>query len=301
MKILISGSHGMIGSAVSTYLAARGHQIVRLVHGKAQEGELCWDPDKGQIDARQLEGLDAVIHLAAMPMPVRWTSRAKKAMLANHLAANNLLARALAKCERKPRVFIHASGAGIYAPSAEDLLTEDSPLGMSFLSRLDRDGETATAPAAQAGIRVVALRLPMVIGGMRLSQIGFQAGDGRQWMSWIGLTEVAAIVEFALGADTLSGPVNATSPCPLRNGEFAATASQALEQKCGGVMPVFILHLVMGEFGEEMFLASRRLHPARLLAAGYRFRFPGLASAVRHEKELYAALNKEPRQSITNA
>lgn len=300
MKILISGSHGMIGSTVTSYLEARGHQVIRLVRGKPAEDELRWDPDNGQIDAGQLEGFDAVIHLAAMPMPLRWTSRAKKAMLANHLATNGLLAGALAKCERKPRVFIYTSGVGIYAPSAEDMLCEDSPEGASFLSRLDRDAEAAALPAVQAGIRVVALRLPMVIGGMRLLQIGFQAGEGRQWMSWIGLEEVAAIVEFALGAQELSGPVNAASPNPLRNGEFAVTASQALEQKCGGVMPVFIVRLVMGEFGEEMFLASRRVHPARLLAAGYRFRFPDLASAVRHEKALYAPLNKDQKQPIAN-
>ncbi len=299
MKILIAGSHGMIGAVVARHLAGQGHEIVHLVHGKPQAGELHWDPDRGEIDACQLEGFDAVIHLATMPMPFRWSAFAKKAMRANRLAMNALLARTLAQCERKPRVIVYASGVGIYAPSAEDMLTEGSPLGTSFLSWLDLDGEAAMAPAVEAGIRVVALRLPMVLGGMRLLQIGFQAGEGRQWMSWIGLDEVASIVEFALLAETLSGPVNAASPNPLRNAEFAAAACEALEQKCGGAMPAFIVRLVMGEFGEEMFLASRRAYPAKLLAAGYRFRFPDLASAVRHEKALYAPLSKNQKQSVS--
>ncbi len=299
MKILIAGSHGMIGAVVARHLAERGHDIVRLVHGKPQEGELHWDPDHAEIDARQLEGFDAVIHLATMTMPFRWSASAKKAMLANRLAMNALLARTLARCEHKPRVLIYASGVGTYAASAEDTLTEDSPVGTSFLSRLDLDGEAAMAPAVEAGIRVVALRLPMVIGGARLLQIGFQAGEGRQWMSWIGLDEVASIVEFALHTEALCGPVNAASPEPLRNAEFAAAACEALEQKCGGAMPALLVRLIMGEFGEEMFLASRRAYPAKLLAAGYRFRFPDLASAVRHEKALYAPLNKNQKQSVS--
>jgi NAD dependent epimerase/dehydratase family enzyme len=135
------------------------------------------------------------------------------------------------------------------------------------------------------GIRVVHLRIPPVIGGRALHQVGFQVGRGQQWMSWIGRDELASIIEFALTAETLCGPVNAVSPNPLRNGEFVRISAQTLGQKHVIVVPTFIVRLTMGEMGEEFLLASRRIQPAKLLAAGYRFRFPHLADALRHEKE----------------
>jgi len=289
MKILIAGSHGMIGAAVTSYLIERGHEVTRLAHGKPQDGELHWDPDAGMLDAAALEGFDAVINLATMPWPFRWTARSKKAMQANKLATNGLLARALAACSRKPRVLICASGVGTYPSSGDDVLTEDCPQGSGFIARLDQIGEAATAPAEAAGIRVVHLRLPMVLGGVRLQQIGFQTGDGQQWTSWIALQEVAAVVEFALRTESLSGPVNAVSPNAMRNGEFARACSAALGQKPGGTMPVLIVRLVMGEFGEEMFLASRRVAPGRLLESGYRFQYADLAEALRHEQAVVEA------------
>jgi NAD dependent epimerase/dehydratase family enzyme len=124
------------------------------------------------------------------------------------------------------------------------------------------------------------------MGGAMLKMAGFRAGDGQQWMSWIGRDELASIIEFALRAETLCGPVNAVSPNPLRNAEFAATATRALGLKPGGVMPGFVVRLVMGEMGEEFALSSRRAQPAKLLAAGYHFRFPKLEDALRHEKEI---------------
>jgi NAD dependent epimerase/dehydratase family enzyme len=128
--------------------------------------------------------------------------------------------------------------------------------------------------------------MPTVLGGDRLKMLGFQAGDGQQWMSWIGREEVAYIIEFALKTETLSGPVNTVSPNPMRLADFARTATEALGQKPGGVMPAFIARLILGEMGEEFLLASRRVQPAKLLAAGYRFRFPELRYALQHEKEI---------------
>jgi uncharacterized protein (TIGR01777 family) len=242
-----------------------------------------WDPDKGKIDAAGIEGFDGVVHLASMPWPMRWTSKAKQKIRTNRLATNRLLAESLAGCEHKPGVLVCASGMGYYPSSGDAVLTEDSPAGTSFLANLQLEGEAATAPASEAGIRVVHLRIPMVLGGNALLKIGFQAGDGQQWMSWIGRDELAAIIEFTLKTETLTGPVNAVSPNPMRNADFAVISSQALEQKCGGTMPAFMVRMVMGEMGEEFALASRRIQPARLLAAGYQFHFPELAQAVRHE------------------
>jgi uncharacterized protein (TIGR01777 family) len=285
MKILIAGSNGMVGSAVTRQLIAGGHEITRLVRRTPGPGEIRWDPDAAEIDAAGLEAFDAVVNMACMKWPMRWTNKAKAKMRANRVATNGLLARSLAACQRKPRVLICAAGQGCYPPSGDLVLTEDSPTGAAFLAVVDLDGEAATAPASAAGIRVVHLRMPMVIGGAALLRIGFQGGDGQQWISWVGRDELASIIEFAVTAEGLSGPVNATSPNPLRNAEFAIAASQALEQKCGGTMPAFLVCLIMGEMGEEFLLASRRIQPAKFLAAGYRFRWPELEESVRHEKE----------------
>lgn len=286
MKILIAGSHGMVGSAVTRHLVECGHEVVRLVRHAPSAGELQWNPDAGEIDNAGLEGFDGVVQLASTSWPMRWTAKAKQKIRANRLATNGLLAESLAACQRKPQVLICASGMGYYPSSGDEIITEDCPPGTSFLAALQRDGEEATAPATRAGIRVVHLRIPAVMGGPALQRVGFQAGDGRQWMSWVGRDELASIVEFALTTGGLTGGVNAVSPNPLRSAEFAAASTKALGAKPGGVMPAFIVRVVFGEMGDELLLASRRMQPAKLLAAGYRFRFPDLESALRHEMEI---------------
>ncbi len=285
MKILIAGSNGMIGSAVTRHLTHCGYDVTRLVRHNPGPKEVFWNPDAGEIDTAGLEGFDGVIHLATMPWPMRWTGKTKQKMNANRQATNRLLAESLAGCEQKPKVLICASGMGYYASSGDTVLTENSLAGKSFLSRLQLEGEAASAPASQSGIRVVNLRIPLVLGGPTLLRAGFQAGGGQQWVSWVGLDELASIIEYALVTDSLAGPVNAVSPNPMRNADFAIGVSHALQQKCGNKMPAFIVLLVMGEMGEELLLASRRIQPAKLLASGYQFRFPELAAAVRHEKE----------------
>jgi uncharacterized protein len=286
MKILIAGSHGMIGSAVTTYLIACGHQVVRLVRSTPGPGEVWWDPDTGKIDPSSVEGFDGVVNLATMRWPFRWTRKAKEKIHANRVATYHLLAESLAACVRKPRVLVCASGIGVYPSSGDEILTEDAMPCASFLSAVDRDGEMANVAAEAAGIRVVNLRIPQVMGGPALQYVGFQAGDGQQWISWIGRDELASIIEFALTTENLNGPVNAVSPYPLRNSEFATTATRALGIKPGGIMPKFIVRLAMGEMGEEFALASRRAQPEKLLAAGYQFRYPELACALQHEKEV---------------
>lgn len=283
MKILIAGSNGMVGSAVTRHLIECGYEVTRLVRRAPGPNEIWWNPDAGEIDRTSLDGFDGVVHLATMPWPMRWTVKAKAKIRLNRLTTNRLLAEALAGCAHKPNVLICASGMGYYPSSGDTVLTEDSPAGTSFLARLQQDGEAATVSASEAGIRVVHLRIPPVLGGVALQRVGFQAGDGQQWMSWVGRDELASIVEFALKNMSLSGPVNAVSPNPLRSAEFAVLSTRALGQKPGGVMPAFIARLIMGEMGEEFLLSSRRIQPARLLAAGYQFRFPDLAGALRHE------------------
>ena len=283
MKILVTGSHGMIGSAVTTYLIARGHQVSRLARTTPGPGEVWWNPDSCEIDKVGLDGFDGVVHLATMPWPMRWTNNAKEKIRLNRIATNRLLAESLAGCEHKPRVLICASGMGYYPSSGDTILTEDSPVGTSFLARLQQDGEAATALASEAGIRVVHLRIPPVLGGPALQQGSIRAGNGQQWASWVGRDELVSIIEFALTTESLTGPVNAVSPNPMRNAEFARTAAKALGTKSRGSIPAFLVRLVMGEMGEEFILSSRRIQPTKLLAAGYQFRFPELEQALRHE------------------
>jgi uncharacterized protein len=290
MKILIAGSHGMIGSAVTPHLIACGHQVTRLVRRTPGPCEVWWDPDAGKIDASGLEGFDGVVNLATMHWPMRWTRKAKEKLRANRRGTYRLLAESLATCVGKPRVLVCASGIGVYPSSGDKILTEDTAPCSGFLSTVDREGEMATAAAEVAGIRVVHLRIPQVMGGPALQYVGFHAGNGQQWMSWIGRDELASIIEFTLTNETLCGPVNAVSPNPLRSAEFATVATKALGQKPGGGMPSFVARLVFGEMGEEFMLASRRAQPAKLLAAGYQFHYPNLEDALRHEKEI---LNEE--------
>ncbi len=285
MRILMAGASGMIGSAVAPYLTKQGHEVARLVRREPGAGEVRWDPDNGTIDANAVEGFDGVVHVASMRWPLRWSSSFKKQMRENRLRTNGLLARTLAGCQRKPRVFIFASGMGIYPSSGDEVLTESSPEGTDFLAQLQHDGEAATAPASAAGIRVVCLRIPMVLGGAAVRQSMGRMGDGRQWTSWVARDELASMIQHILVTDSVAGPVNPVSPNPMRNGEMAAALSRAQQRKPGPAMPAFVLRLVMGEMADAIVLASRRIMPAKLLASGYQYRFPELEAVVRHELE----------------
>jgi len=278
----------MIGSVVASYLTSQRDEVVRLVRREPSAGEVHWDPDKGTIEPAALEGYDGVVHLASMPWPMRWTSKAKQQIRANRITTNSLLAENLARCEHKPHVLVCASGMGIYPSSGDQVITEESTLGSDFLAMLQRDGEAAALKANEAGIRVVNLRIPPVMGGASLRRNLGQIGNGRQWNSWVSRDELVHIIKFALETDGLNGPVNPVSPNPVRNTEFAATLSRSLGKKPGPAMPAFLLWLMLGEMAEALILASRRIVPSKLLAAGYQFRFPELEAAVRHELEVGA-------------
>jgi hypothetical protein len=288
MKILIAGASGVIGSAVASYLTSQRHTVVRLVRRAPGAGEVRWDPDLGTIDAAALEGFDGVVHVASMPWPMRWTSEAKQRIRANRITTNSLLAENLSRCDYKPRVLVCASGMGIYPSSGDQVITEENAPGSDFLATLQRDGETAAMKASQAGIRVVNLRIPAVLGGAAVRRNIGRIGNGQQWNSWVSRDELANIIHFVLVNEDLAGPVNPVSPEPLRNAEFAQTVSRALGSRPGLPIPEFLARLMMGEMAEALILASRRMEPTKLLAAGYQFCFPGLEVAIRHELEAIA-------------
>jgi uncharacterized protein (TIGR01777 family) len=283
MRILIAGAGGMIGSVVAPYLAAQGHDVVRLVRREPAAGEIRWDPDSGEIDAARLEGFDGVVNLATMPWPMRWTSRNKQMIHANRMATNSLLADTLAQCKHRPRVLVCASGMGIYAPGGDRIITEDDPPGSDFLATLQRDGEAAALRASEAGIRVVNLRIPAVLGGGSLRRHPGRKGSGQQWSSWVSRDELARIVNFVLLTDALEGPVNPVSPNPVRQAGFVAIFSRVMGTRPGPSIPAFLLRMMLGEMADALILASRRILPARLLAAGYSFCYPEMEGALRHE------------------
>jgi uncharacterized protein (TIGR01777 family) len=286
MRILIAGAGGLIGSAVAAHLASSGHEIVRLVRHEPGPGEIRWDPDANTIDAESLEGFDAVIDVASMPWPARWTAGAKRRLHDNRVHSYRLLAEALATRVRRPGTLICASGMGIYPASGDEVITEDHALGDDFLARLQRDGEAATAAAAAAGIRVVNLRIPSVLGGSNLTAMTRNLrtlGSGHQWTSWIALDEIPPIIEHVLATPSLAGPVNVASPSPLRAADVTTTMGQVLGRRPGRGVPGLVLHLTLGEMADALLLASRRMEPRRLLDTGYRFRYPELDTALRHQ------------------
>jgi uncharacterized protein (TIGR01777 family) len=283
VRTLIAGASGLVGSAVAAHLARQGHEVVRLVRRAPGAGEVQWGPDEGLIDIACVEGFDGVVHVASAPWPARWTAKAKQQIRANRLATNRLLAQTLADCHHKPQVLVCASGMGFYPPSGDQVITEDSGGGTSWLATLQRDGEAATAPAKAAGIRVVNLRIPPVLTGASIQRGMNRVGSGQQWMSWVGRDELASIVQHVLVTDVVVGPVNPVSPNPVRNADFATSAARVLGRKPGFALPAFLLHLLLGEMADEFMLASRRMEPRKLLATGYQFRFPDLETALRHE------------------
>jgi uncharacterized protein (TIGR01777 family) len=283
MKFLIAGASGMIGSAVVPYLAGQGHEIIRLVRHEAGAGEVFWDPDAGKIDSEGLEGFDGVVNLATMQWPGRWTASAKEKIRANRLATNGLLAENLAKCNKKPDILICSSGMGIYPSCGDQVITEDSATGSDFLATLQKDGEAAAMKASGAGIRVVNLRTPAVLGGEAIRRNMGRIGDGKQWSPWISRDELASIIGYLLINDAINGPVNPVSPKQVRNSEFTATLSRVLGRKPGASIPAFMIRLMVGEMAVALILASRRIEPKKLLDNGYQFRFPALEDALRHE------------------
>jgi uncharacterized protein (TIGR01777 family) len=275
---------------VASHLTQQGHELIRLVRREAGVGEVRWDPDSGTIDAAGLEGFDGVVHVASMAWNGRWTPAFKQRIHDNHVGTIRLIAETLATRKRKPRVLICASGMGIYPSSGDQLITEDSAVGTDFLANLQCNGEAAAAPALTAGIRVVHLRIPMVLGGPNLAMLaanlrrGFgRMGSGRQWCSWVSRDELASIIQFALLCQDLSGPINAVSPQPVRNVEFTEILARILGSKPRLAIPAFLLRFMLGEMADALALASRRIQPRRLLEAGYTFRFPELETALRHE------------------
>ena len=295
MKIAVTGSHGMIGSALVGALESAGHRPLRIVRSTPTgPDEITWDPVAGTIDARSLEGVDAVVHLAGKHIGRPWwTEGYMAAVKDSRVRATYLLAEALAKLDRKPSVLVSASGIHYYGNRGDELLTEESRPGEGFLAEVVMAWEMATSPASEAGIRVANIRSAVVVspsGGalapmmipIRLG-LGGKLGPGSQYWSWIALDDHIAAVQHILGTEGLSGPVNLASPEPVRNADFVATIGRVLRRPAVLPVPAFALKIALGpQMANQMALYSQRVVPRKLEESGFKFAYPDLEGAFRH-------------------
>lgn len=291
-RIAISGASGFIGSAVVNALAAEGHQVLRLVRRPSVgRDEIAWDPESGQVDASRLQGIDAVVHLAGESIAGgRWNAERKQRIRQSRVQGTNLLASALARLSPRPRVLVSGSAMGIYGDRGDEVLVETSAPGTGFLAEVGQAWEAAADPARMAGIRVVHPRIGMVLhpSGGALEKmlppfrmgLGGQLGNGQQWMSWITRDDTVTVIRAAILDEAMEGPVNATSPNPVRNAEFTRLLGAALHRPAVASVPAFALELMFGEMAKEALLASQRMVPARLMELDFRFQDPELGPAL---------------------
>jgi uncharacterized protein (TIGR01777 family) len=310
MDVVVAGSHGLIGSALVADLVARGDSVRRLLRRGAEpspgtsgddgarspdEGtapgirNLLWDPRTGELDPAALEGADAVVNLAGVGIgDHRWTSAYKQTLLGSRTTTTSLLARTIARLDTKP-VLVNASAIGAYGSRGDEVLTEASGRGEDFLAGLVEAWENATAPAADAGARVVWLRSGLVLapsGGalgkllplLRLG-LGGPLGSGRQWWSWITLTDEVAAIRHAIGTE-VSGPVNAVAPEPTTNRAVIRALAQALHRPAALPVPRFALRIAVGQFADDL-VASQRVVPGVLARTNFTWTHANLSDAAR--------------------
>jgi uncharacterized protein (TIGR01777 family) len=292
MRVLISGASGLIGRALTPALISAGHTPVALVRRAPRANEVQWNPGE-RLDPKKLAGADAIVHLAGKNVAGRWTEKFKQEVLESRVQGTRTLANAAAESYRQsgqPRIFISASGISYYGNRGDELLTEESSPGEGFLAEVSQHWEAATAPASQAGVRVVNLRIGVVLahdGGalkpmllpFRLG-LGGRIGSGNQFWSWISFDDVIGVALFALHNDSLRGPVNTVAPGAVRNREFVRALGEELHRPTIFPLPAWIVRTFLGEMGEELLLTSTRAEPAKLKTAGYPFAHAELRSAI---------------------
>ncbi len=293
MRVVISGASGLLGTALTRALRATGHEPVALVRRQPNRNEIQWDPEQ-PLDPAKLNSADAVVHLAGKNIAGLWTEKFKQELVDSRVRGTRTLATAVAesyKLTGQPRVFVSVSGVGYYGNRGDELLTEESSAGTGFLAELSKQWEGATAAASDAGVRVVVPRIGVVLarnGGalkpmllpFRLG-LGGRVGNGQQYWSWIALDDVVGAITFALENEGLRGPVNAVAPSPAQNKDFVRALGRVLRRPTIFPLPEFAVSALLGEMGRELLLTSARAAPAKLSAAGYKFRYTDLEKALR--------------------
>jgi uncharacterized protein len=296
MRIAVSAASGLIGSALAADLEADGADVVRLVRRPARSpAEISWNPLAAAdgLDPAALQGVDAVVHLSGAPVAARrWTPARKTVLRSSRIRSTRTIAAAMAAADPRPGALLCASAIGYYGDTGDRAVDESAPCGAGFLADLVRDWEAAAEPARAAGIRVASFRSGLVLaagGGMlgplllpfRLG-LGARLGSGRQYLSWISLTDEVRAIRFLLGSADATGPFNLTAPAPVTNAEFTRALATALGRPALLTVPPVVLRTALGEVASEV-LGSARVIPAKLRAAGFSFAHPDIATALRAE------------------
>jgi uncharacterized protein len=294
MKIVVSGSTGLIGSPLVEALQRRGDHVIRLIRPAqpSNGGTLRWDPQRGTIDRAGLEGVDAVIHLAGENVFGRWTPAKKRRIRDSRVQGTRVVSDAVAALTNRPAVLLAASAIGYYGDQGDTPLTERSPAGGDFLAEVARDWEAATLAAARADVRVTNMRFGVVLtpsGGALAKMLppfrmglGGPVGSGNQYVSWIERGDVIRAIVHLLERTDLAGPVNLSAPTPVTNRELATTLGKVLHRPSVVPVPSFALKLAFGADGAEMLQSGQRVLPERLLASGFQFRFETIEPALRY-------------------
>jgi len=291
MNILLSGSHGLIGSALVPLLQARGHSITRLVRSRpCSESEALWNPTDGELDDALVARSDAIIHLSGESVAARWTPAKRQDILASRVLSTRLLAESIARSGGKTTL-VHASAVGFYGDQGDRILGEHARSGGGFLAHVCREWEEAAEPARQAKARVVAARIGIVLspqGGALKSLLplfrlglGGPLGSGKQWWSWISLQDVARALAHLVEQPSISGPANLVAPNPVRSRDFAQAVARALHRPAILPAPRLALQAMMGQAADEMLLFSQRVQPQVLAASGFTFEHAELNGALR--------------------
>ena len=294
LTVAVTGSSGLIGTALCAFLSTGGHRVIRLVRRPPRDDtEREWQPHRP--DPGALEGADAVVHLAGASIAGRFTDRHKREIRDSRVGPTSALARTMASMGDPPGVLVAASAIGFYgADRGDEPLTEEGARGTGYLADLVGDWEAATQPAQDAGLRVVQVRTGIVQsaqgGSLKLLRplfaagLGGPVGGGAQWVSWIGIDDLVDVFGRALVDGRLVGPVNAVAPHPVRNREYATTLAHVLRRPSLVPVPAFGPRVLLGTEGaNELVQASQRVVPGRLTASGHVFRHPGLEPCLRHQ------------------
>ena len=293
MKVLITGSSGLVGSALTDFFVANGDEVIRLLRRSAPADSPVWDPENGEINLAGVRDISAVVHLAGDNLGEgRWNDRKKNSILNSRVKGTQLLSEFFAATEHKPNVIVSASAVGYYGNRGEERVDEASELGKGFLADVCRQWEEATASAVDVGIRVANLRLGLILsaegGALKKMLLPFRIGlggvigSGKQYMSWVSIDDVIGMIQHIIANEALCGPVNLVSPNSVSNREFTKTLGQVLNRPTIFPMPAFAARIAFGEMADELLLSSTRVIPKKLMDNGYEFRHPELGGAFEH-------------------
>jgi uncharacterized protein len=293
MRVLISGSSGLVGAALTGSLRADGHSVCHLVRpgGKAAPGDVQWNPLRALLDAPAMEGFDAVVHLNGASIGGgRWTSKRKTILRGSRVDSTRVLVDALSHLRQPPRVFVCASATGYYGNRGDEVLKETSGCGNDFLAILCRAWEGEAARAASSGVRTVIARFGIILsteGGALPRMLtpfkfgaGGRLGSGKQWMSWIALDDALRVLRAAIDDTRWNGPVNVVSPEPVQNSDFTRVLASVLHRPAIFPAPALALRLALGEMADALLLASQRVQPECLRQYGFAFRYENLEAAL---------------------